>query len=116
MLKSLFKKIKALRDSAAKKHILNSEEEFYSAFNAMKSAVWIIDKDYRILKSNKAAERLFNQNNLEIIGKKCWTIVHGTDQPIKECPILKAGQSLQQESIELQLNERCFEVVVDPIL
>ena len=116
MLKSLFKKIKALRDSAANNNRLNSEEELYSAFNAMKSVVWIIDKDHYILKSNKAAERLFNQSNLDIIGKKCWTIVHGTDQPIKECPILKASQSLQQESIEIQLNERWFEVVVDPIL
>ena len=116
MLNSLFKKIKTLRDSAAKNHRLNSEEELYSAFNAMKSVVWIIDKDHRILKSNKASERLFNQSNLEIIGKKCWTIVHGTDQPIKDCPLLRAEQSLQQESMELQINERWFEVVVDPIL
>jgi len=116
MLKSLFKKIKALRDSAVKNHRLNSEEELYSAFNAMKSVVWIIDKDHYILKSNKAADRLFNQSNLEIIGKKCWTIVHGTDQPIKDCPLIKAGQSLQQESIEIQINERWFEIVVDPIL
>jgi len=116
LLKSLFKKFKALRDSGAENQRLNSEKELYSAFNAMKSAVWIIDKDHYILKSNRAAERLFNKNNSEIIGKKCWTIVHGTDQPIKECPLIKAGQSLQQESIELQINERWFEVVVDPIL
>lgn len=96
--------------------MLNSEKEFYSAFNAMKSAVWIIDKDHCIVKSNKAAERLFNQSNLEMIGKKCWQIVHGTDQPVKDCPLIKASQSLQQESIELQINERWFEVVVDPIL
>ena len=81
----------------------------------MKSVVWIIDKNHYILKSNTAAEDLFNQSNSEIVGKKCWEIVHGTDQPIKECPLVKAGQSLQQESIELQINGRWFEVVVDPI-
>ncbi len=116
LLKSLLNIIKAFRLLSPKNKNLNSEEEFYSAFNAMKSGVWIIDKEQRILKSNKAAERLFNQNNVEIIGKKCWKIVHGTDQPIKECPLLKAGQSLQQESMELQINDRWFEVVVDPIL
>jgi len=116
LLKLLFKKIKALRDSVAKNQKLNSEKEFYSAFNAMRSAVWIIDKDHCILKANSAVERLFNKNNSEIIGKKCWTIVHGTDQPIKGCPVLKANQSLQQEFIELQINERWFEIVVDPIL
>ena len=87
-----------------------------SVFNAMKSAVWIVDNDHYILKSNSAAERLFNKNNSEIIGKKCWEIVHGTNQPIKECPLIKASQSLQQESIELQINERWFKVVADPIL
>ncbi|WP_242637592.1 PAS domain-containing sensor histidine kinase [Desulfobacter hydrogenophilus] len=117
-MESLFKKIKikVLRDSAAKNQKLKSEKELYSAFNAMKSAVLIIDKDHYILKSNSAAERLFNKNDSKIIGKKCWTVVHGTAQPIKDCPVLKAGQSLQQESIELQINERWFEIVVNPIL
>lgn len=82
----------------------------------MKSAVWIIDKEHSIIRSNRAAERLFSQSRLEIVGKKCWKIVHGTDQPIKDCPLLKAGQSLQQESFELQIKDRWFEFVVDPIL
>ncbi|WP_321492170.1 PAS domain S-box protein [uncultured Desulfobacter sp.] len=112
-LKSL---IKSLRGATAKNQKISSEREFYSAFNAMKSAVWIIDKDHRILKSNNAAQRLFNQTHSEIIGKKCWEIVHGTDLPVKECPLLKASQSLQQESMELKINDRWLEVVVDPIL
>nr|WP_319397074.1 PAS domain S-box protein [uncultured Desulfobacter sp.] len=95
---------------------LNSEKEFYSAFNAMKSAVWIIDKNHSILKANSAAEQLFNQSRADIIGKKCWDIVHGIDGPIPACPLDKAAQSLQQESIELQINDRWFEVSVDPIL
>ena len=95
---------------------LNSEKEFYSAFNAMKSAVWIIDKNHCILKANSAAEGLFNQSRGDIIGKKCWDIVHGIDGPIPACPLDKAAQSLQQESIELQIKDRWFEVSVDPVL
>nr|WP_319494889.1 PAS domain S-box protein [uncultured Desulfobacter sp.] len=116
MLKSFFKKIKGAVDSVAKNQNVNPDEELSSAFNAMTSAVWIIDKDHSILKSNTAAERLFHRSNSEVIGEKCWRILHGTNQPIKECPLIKARQSLQQECIEMPINGRWFEVVVNPIL
>ncbi|WP_320042541.1 PAS domain S-box protein [uncultured Desulfobacter sp.] len=94
--------------------IINAE--LFSAFNAMASVVWIIDKDNFIRQSNNSVENLFNKTTFEVIGKKCWEVAHGTDQPVEGCPISKARHSLQRESMEFQIGKKCFEVVVDPIL
>ncbi|WP_246293787.1 PAS domain-containing protein [Desulfobacter latus] len=122
-MKSLFEKFSTICVSEAKSQGLNSEEELHSAFNAMTSVVWIVDKNHHILKANSACRVLFNQPDSEIIGKKCWEIAYGTEKPIEKCPVLvekcpviKAGHSLQQESIEIQINKKWFKVFVDPIL
>ncbi|WDP92153.1 MAG: PAS domain S-box protein [Desulfobacter sp.] len=93
-----------------------SKGEWQLTFDAMNAAVWIIDKDHFILRSNKTTEKLFNRKNDEIIGKRCWEIVHGTDAPIPQCPVLRVRKSLSRESMELFIGNRWFEVVVDPIL
>jgi PAS domain S-box-containing protein len=51
-----------------------------------------------------------------MIGKHCWEVVHGTTQPIHECPLLRVKKSLSRESVELQIGRRWFAVSVDPIL
>jgi PAS domain S-box-containing protein len=91
-------------------------QEWCVTFDATNDAIWILDQDQRVLRSNKTAERFFHQSYTEMIGKHCWEIVHGTGQPISECPILRVRKSLHRETMELQVGERWFEVNVDPLL
>ena len=91
-------------------------QEWQNTFDAMGEAVWILDKDRRVLRSNKAAETSFHRPCCEILGKHCWEIVHGGTEPIAECPIDRARQSLHHESTELQTPEGWVEVIVDPLL
>jgi PAS domain S-box-containing protein len=90
--------------------------EWQSTFDATNDAIWILDQDQRVLRSNRTAERFFHRPFGEMIGKHCWEIVHGTTQPIPECPFLRARKSLRRGTMELQEGERWFEVIVDPIL
>jgi hypothetical protein len=52
----------------------------------------------------------------KLIGRHCWEIVHGTKEPMENCPVLRAKKSLHRESLELQVGNRWFDIVVDPIL
>jgi PAS domain S-box-containing protein len=90
--------------------------EWQTTFDATNNAIWILDQDQRILRSNKTAEQLFQRPHSEFIGKHCWEIVHGTEQPVPECPVLRAKSSLRRETMDLQIGERWLEVTVDPIL
>jgi len=93
-----------------------SLDELKNAFEAMNAAVWIIDNKNFILYANQVAQRLFNSDQQDMIGRKCWEIAHGTGQPVEECPVLRSRHSLNRESMELQIEDKWFEVQVDPIL
>ncbi|MBM3890159.1 MAG: PAS domain S-box protein, partial [Verrucomicrobia bacterium] len=90
--------------------------EWQTTFDAVNDLVWLLDKDQRIIRCNRATEKLLNRANSEVLGRHCWEIVHGTSQPVAECPIRRAAKSLRRETMELQLGQQFFEVCVDPIL
>jgi PAS domain S-box-containing protein len=100
----------------AEEEVARTAQEWQSTFDSTNNAIWILDQDHRVLRSNKTAERFFHRPCGELIGKHCWEIVHGTAQPIPECPILRARKSLCREIMDLQIGDVWFEVTVDPIL
>ena len=91
-------------------------QQWQATFDAAKDAIFILDRDYRILRSNKAATRLFQHSGGQLLGNHCWHVVHGTVEPIPECPVPRARDSLHRESMELQIDEEWLQVTVDPIL
>jgi PAS domain S-box-containing protein len=103
--------IKQMQEAVAR-----TAQEWQSTFDSTNNAIWILDQDQRVLRSNKTAERFFHRPCGELIGKHCWEIVHGTAHPIPECPLLRVRKSLCRETMELQVGEVWLEVTVDPIL
>lgn len=90
--------------------------EWKTTFDATNDTIWLLDREQHVMRSNKAAERLFQRPCAELVGKHCWEIVHGTASPISECPIQRAKKSLHREISELQIGPRWFEITCDPIL
>ncbi|MFH1742174.1 MAG: PAS domain S-box protein, partial [bacterium] len=110
----IFEDITERKKAAAE--AIRAAREWQTTFDATNDVIWVLDKDHRVLRSNKAAEWLFQRPCGEIIGRRCWEIVHETAQPIPECPVVRARESLRRETMELQVGESWFEVTVDPIL
>jgi len=114
---SITERVRSEQEQAwAEEGLARAAQEWQTTFDAANDAIWILDQDQRILLSNKTAERLFQRTGSDMIGKHCWEIVHGTEQPIPECPILRARDSLCRETMELPIGESWFQVTVDPIL
>ena len=90
--------------------------EWQRTFDSMSEAIWILDKDNIVLRSNKAAELYFHRPCAEMVGKHCWEIAHGMLEPISECPTMRVRKSLRHESTELQIGGNFFHVAVDPTL
>ena len=100
----------------AEKKLAFIAKEWQTTFDATNDVIWILDKNQRIVRSNKTSERLFPYSCDELIGKHCWEVVHGSSNPLPECPTHRAREHLQRETQELQIEARWFEVTVDPIL
>lgn len=97
----------ALREAAIK---------WQTTFNALESAVWLLDKEMRIVVANSATQKLFSKAQQEVVGRHCWEIVHGSQKPIAECPVIRSRQTLRREALELQTDGQWYEVTSDPVV
>ena len=93
-----------------------AKKQWEETFNAIWDWVSIIDKDHIIIRSNSASESIVDLTPNQLVGRRCYEIVHGTNCPISDCPGKRAFKSKQRESMELQLEDgRWVRVTVDPI-
>jgi two-component system, cell cycle sensor histidine kinase and response regulator CckA len=91
-------------------------KEWQITFDAVGSAVWLLDDNQRILRANHATSTIFGKDPGDVIGHFCWEIVHKSSCPLPECPAIRAQNTLRRESMELPIGDRWLEVVVDPVL
>jgi PAS domain S-box-containing protein len=99
-------------------NLLSSDEAWELSFDAIPDLIALIDKDFNIKKMNKAmAEFLKDHDEKDILGSKCYCLVHGTEEPPDYCPnkkLLEDEQSHVEEFHEQSL-DRDFIVSVNPI-
>lgn len=92
-----------------------SVEQWYTTFNAMSDAICLLDSQGRIQRCNRTMVELLDRPLGEILGRYCWEVVHGTSEPIDECPVVRMRKSLSRESQVVPLGNRWFNVSVDPL-
>ena len=95
---------------------LQNANEWQTTFDAVNDAIWLLDKNQKIVRVNKASEKIFKHFNFEFIGKCCFEQMHGMLEPIFNCPILAAKESLSRQTTELKIGEKWFHISGDPIL
>lgn len=94
---------------------LDLAREWQVTFDAVSDAVWLLDKDSRIIRCNKATLELTGKDMEEIIGKHCLEVFHCTGQPLLDCPVSRMNNSKQKESQELKIGDKWFLIKADPI-
>ena len=75
-----------------------------------------MDQEGTILQCNQAMADQVGKPFAEILGRRCWEVMHGTSGPIANCPMVRMRQSHQREESVLRVGEKWLKVVVDPIL
>ncbi len=90
--------------------------QWQSTFDASNDAIWLIDKDHRVMRVNKTAETTFQPHGGSSIGKLCYEIIHGTKEPLSGCPVERARTSLHRECMELKMGESWYLITADPVL
>jgi PAS domain-containing protein len=72
-----------------------------TTFDASNDMIWLLDKDQRVVRSNKVSEKFCHRPSSELIGKHCWELLHGMSEAIPECPFRRTTGSLHRETLEL---------------
>ncbi len=85
-----------------------ASEEWRKSFDALDDAVMLISPDFKIRRANMATSRLLNIEVSKLIGMKCHTLLHGTEEPPEFCPHMKAqkkGIYCEAEETESHLDK-----------
>jgi len=64
-------------------------EELERVFDSISDLIFIQDKDHTITKVNAAFAKALNAKPENLIGKKCYELLHKSDKPWPECPLEK---------------------------
>jgi len=80
--------------------IKHAAEEWRTTFDSITDWVSICDKDFRLIRMNKAFAGVFKMKPKELIGKPCYEIVHGTNEPVPNCPHKKTMKTKKPATAE----------------
>lgn len=87
--------------------LLQSKKDWEDTFNTITDMITIHDKDFNIIRANKAAEKILGLPLLETSKTECFRYYHGTPNPPESCPscqCLKTGEPSTFELFEPHLN------------
>ncbi|MDK1030847.1 MAG: PAS domain S-box protein, partial [Planctomycetia bacterium] len=90
----------------AEEKVRQVAEQWSATFDSITDLVSIQDKDFKLVRVNKAYAELFNMRPEELIGKTCCEMVHGTKEPLENCPhrqTLATGKPAVEEHFEPHL-------------
>jgi len=96
--------------------VLKKQKEWEDTFRAITDAIVIIDTDYRIIRSNEIAKKLFNLTDVH--GKLiCYEIIHRRTVPCEACP-LTMGSSETKRAYQFVegTNNDVYDVYAYPII
>jgi PAS domain S-box-containing protein len=85
----------------AENALQESERIWRDSFNSLEDVMLIIDRDYNIENINCSGLSLLGKSKKEVVGKKCYQIVHGVDSPGEYCPFRKVLKTKKVSSTDL---------------
>jgi PAS domain S-box-containing protein len=110
-------RIKAAEYKQAEEREKRAAKEWQTTFDSITDMVSIQDRECRLVRVNKAYAAAAGMKPEELIGKKCYAVIHQTACPIENCPqeeTFKTGKTVTMEWFEPRLGTY-FEVTTSPV-
>ncbi len=107
ILETLRTKRAADEKRQAQELIIQSKQDWERTFNQITDMITIHDKDYNIVRANKAAMEILNLPYVNSEPVKCFKFYHGTESNPKGCPsctCLNTKEPINFETFEPHLN------------
>ena len=106
------------RHRATERELAESAKEWRTTFNAIKDPVMLLDRDFKIIRANRATASFFGIPIKGVPGNHCFTLMHGTEGPAGTCPLAKMIATGTHQEEEFYSGEKgiWLSVSVDPIV
>lgn len=99
------------------KRLLESEAEKEAILNGITANISFINRDFKILWTNRTATKLLKRTLDEIIGQNCFTLWSEHGKPCDNCPVFKALKSGKPEQSRIDsIDGRIWDVRAEPVM
>jgi two-component system NtrC family sensor kinase len=97
--------------------LARAKDEISTTFDAIGAPVMLIQNNYEVLRANAAMAQHANMAPGELPGRRCHTLLRGSDAPCEGCPLPRARHSGEVATGRLHLPRRqmIFEAAVYPV-
>jgi len=99
----------------AEEKLRQASDNWDRTFRSIRDGIALLDRDHHIVQFNRAFQDYVGKTKEEILGNYCFFHVHGSTCPIDQCPFVRMKQSKVRESMEMTIDNRVYEMIVDPI-
>jgi PAS domain S-box-containing protein len=81
-------------------------EEWSRTFDSINDAICIIDKDFRVLRANKAFTDMYHVEHDQVIDKRCYEVTVEGEEPPEGCPHQETLRTGKPAKYEFSINEQ----------
>lgn len=78
-----------------------STQDWEKTFDAISDFVSVLDKDFKIIRVNRALAEFLKQSPDALVGRNCYEVMHGNDSPWDGCPHEKMMQGKLAVTMEV---------------
>lgn len=98
--------------------ILLAKREWEQTFDAVSDLIFIVDRDHTVVRVNRAMAERCGVSTRDLIGRKCFELMHATSSAPDICPHAVLLTSATRQTFELTIDslKGIFEVTMSPIL
>jgi two-component system cell cycle sensor histidine kinase/response regulator CckA len=99
------------------REIARARDEWELTFDAVPDPILLLDDEFRILRTNRAAATLVGLRETELQGRHCYELMHGQSEPVPGCPYQRMLQSGKEESCNAEVTGlgKVFHATVNPL-
>jgi PAS domain S-box-containing protein len=90
--------------------------EWEQAFDAIPDIIALISPTFQFIRLNKAGYEALGKTPQQVIGKMCYQLVHGQEEPVDECPCVKMLKTKKPEAGEVMVGDRYYMATAAPVL
>jgi PAS domain S-box-containing protein len=98
--------------------LIKTKNDWINIFNSLSDPTFLLNTNYEIEDANNAALTVLNKKKEEILGQKCYKLLHNIDEPAENCPTVRLKKSVQPELEQMVVDvlDKSFLVSVSPVL
>ncbi|MHB1148852.1 MAG: GAF domain-containing protein [Thermoleophilia bacterium] len=97
--------------------VARAKTEWETTFDSVSEGIVIVNTEHRVVRLNKAAAEMVSSDNIdELVGRKCYEVIHGVCGQRDGCPMTVAVLGCEPvRSEQATADGRILELTVDPI-